>query len=149
MQSFTIYSIKKKLKLKEDIKDLEGFKYKIKSSKLGVLEINIVSPEIIDELIFASFNKKYKKILGYYLAIMQDESDTSDGEFLVVLDEIARLKSILIKKYNLVVRKQTEAKMLKKLRIIENEIKNKIIDLKIIKEQEAVYTINEKKGKSR
>lgn len=149
MQSFTIHSINKKLKLKDGIKDLEGFKYKIKSSKSGVNEINITSPNIIDELIFANFNKKYKKILGYYLALLQDADDASDGDFLIVLDEIARLKSILIKKYNLVVRKQTEAKMLKKLKIIESEIKNKIINLKFIKEQEVAYTINEKKGKSR
>ncbi len=44
--------------------------------------------------------------------------------------------NILIRKYNLIVSKKVEEKMLKKLKILENEMRSKVIDIKIIKEQE-------------
>lgn len=144
MKSFVIHEIKKKLKLKESITISGGFKYSIKSTKLDVKEITILEPHIIDQLIFTNFNKRYKKILEYYLAILQnEEGDSSESAFMIALDEIARLRSILIKKYNLIVSKKVEEKMLKRLKILENEIRMKIIDFKLIKEREYANTINE------
>lgn len=144
MKSFVIHEIKKKLKLKESITISGGFKYSIRSTKLDVKDITILEPHIIDQLIFVNFNKRYKKILEYYLAILQnEEGDNSEGAFMIALDEIARLRNILIKKYNLIVSKKVEEKMLKRLKILENEIRMKIIDFKLIKEREYVNTINE------
>ncbi len=150
MKSFVIHEIKKNLKLKECISVQCGFKYAIKSSNLNVKEIIILDPFIIDQLIISNFNRRYKKILEYYIAFLQDEEGDNEGNFMIALDEIARLRSILIKKYNLVVSKKVEEKMLKKLKILENEIRMKIIDFKLIKERECAYTMNEhSNGKSR
>ena len=150
MKSFVIHEIKKNLKLKDCISVRCGFKYSIKSSNLKVKEIIIFDPFIIDQLIISNFNRRYKKILEYYIAFLQDEEGDNEGNFMIALDEIARLRSILIKKYNLVVSKKVEEKMLKKLKILENEIRMKIIDFKLIKERECAYTMNEhSNGKSR
>lgn len=150
MKSFVIHEIKKELELEESISIKGGFKYKIKSSNLSVKEIMILDPYIIDQLILSNFNRRYKKILEYYISFLQNDDDSSEGNFMIVLDEIARLRSILIKKYNLVVSKKIEEKMLKKLKILENEIRMKIIDYKLIKERERVNTIDEPYvGKSR
>lgn len=149
MKSFVIHEMKKKLKFKEDISLKGGFKYVIKSANCGVKEIIILNPIIIDQLISTNFNRRYKKILEYYIASLQDDGD-NEGNFMMALDEIARLRSILIKKYNLIVSKKIEEKMLKKLKILENEIRMKIIEFKLIKERECVHTINEHvNGKSR
>lgn len=150
LKSFVIHEIKKDLELVDNIIIKEGFKYSIKSSNMGVKEIIIVEPFIIDQLILSNFNRRYKKILEYYIAFLQDEEGDNEGNFVIALDEIARLRSILIKKYNLIVSKKIEEKMLKKLKILENEIRTKIIDLKLIKERECVNTISEPySGKSR
>lgn len=150
MKSFVIHEIKKDLELEKIISIKGGFKYRVKSSNLDVKEIIILNPIIIDQLILNNFNRRYKKILEYYIAFLQDEEGDNEGNFMIVLDEIARLRSILIKKYNMVVSKKTEEKMLKKLKILENEIRMKIIDYKLIKERECAYTINEPDiGKSR
>lgn len=150
MKSFIIHEIKNNLELEEQISIKDGFKYKIKSSKLGVKEIIIVEPYIVDQLILSNFNRRYKKILEYYLATLQDDEGTSDGNFMIALDEIARLRSILIRKYNLVVSKKIEEKMLKKLKILENEIRIKATQFKLIKEQEYAHNMNEPEvGKSR
>lgn len=151
MKSFVIHEIKKKLKLSDVISLDGGFKYVLKSSNLGVKEIIILDSYIIDQLILANFNRRYKKILEYYIATLQNEdSDSSEGNFMISLDEIARLRSILIKKYSLIVSRKIEEKMLKKLKILENEIRMKVIDIKLIKERECVHTISEPDiGKSR
>lgn len=150
MKSFVIHEIKKDLELNEKISIKGGFKYSIKSSKLGVKEITILEPFVIDQLILSNFNRRYKKILEYYIAFLQDEDGDNEGNFMIALDEIARLRGILIKKYNLVVSKKIEEEMLKKLKILENEIRMKVIDFKLIKEREYAHTINEpQNGKSR
>lgn len=151
MKSFVIHEMKSKLELMDVISLKGGFKYSIKSSNLKVKEIVILDPFIIDQLILSNFNRRYKKILEYYLTTLQSEDeDSSEGNFMISLDEIARLRSILIKRYNLVVSKKIEEKMLKKLKILENEIRMKIIDFKLIKERECVHTIDEPyNGKSR
>lgn len=150
MKSYIIHELDKELLLESSISLDKGFKYKVKSASLGVKEIIILEPYIIDNLIFNNFNCRYKKILEFYLTILQEEDDTSEGNFMIALDEIARLRSILIRKYNLVVSKKIEEKMLKKLKILENEIRIKVTQFKLIKEQEYVNTINEVTvGKSR
>lgn len=150
MKSYIIHELDKELLLESSISLDKGFKYKVKSASLGVKEIIILEPYIIDNLIFNNFNCRYKKILEFYLTILQEEDETSEGNFMIALDEIARLRSILIRKYNLVVSKKIEEKMLKKLKILENEIRIKVTQFKLIKEQEYVNTINEVTvGKSR
>lgn len=150
MKSFVIHEAKNNLELTERVSIKGGFKYTLKSSNLNVKEIIILEPSIIDKLIFSNFNRKYKKILGYYISFLQDDTSDNEGNFMIALDEIARLRSILIKKYNLVVSKRVEEKMLKRLKILENEIRMKIIDIKLIKEREYVNTINGSlNGKSR
>ena len=73
MKSFVIHEIKKKLKLSDVISLDGGFKYVLKSSNLGVKEIIILDPHIIDQLILANFNRRYKKILEYYIATLQNK----------------------------------------------------------------------------
>lgn len=141
------------INLSFDIKK-DGFSYRFKlANDLGVREIIIMHPEIIDSLILANFNKRYRKIWEYYLYSLQEEdgfdSDTS-GKLMLALDEITRLRGILIRKYHKNITCQCEEKMLKKLKLLENEIRMKIIDFKIIKEQELAHNnIMQEKSKAR
>ena len=101
MKSFVIKKIDSILELDEPLTQIEGFKYipKVKN-KLKVNQMIVVNPEIIYSLVDFSFNKKYKKILELYLLILQnEENSTSDGNLMEILNEIARLRSILIRKY--------------------------------------------------
>ncbi len=149
MLNFAIKNLKSDLEIMELETPIEGFHYKLKNNK--VKEIIIVNPQIIDSLITYYFDKKYKKILETYLNFLQDDEDNpTDTGFLIALDDIARLRNILIAKYNLILSKKKREKCLKKLKILENEIRSKIIDFRLIKEQELGNTMGEKeKSKSR
>lgn len=152
LQSFVIRELEPDLEIIHISYSLDGFHYKLKNNNsLNIKEILIVNPQIINYLISYHFNKKYKKILESYMNALQEESsDESSNGLLIILDEIARLRSILIRKYHTFLTKKKEEQLLKKLKILENEIRSKIIDLRLIKEQELVNNINiEEKGKSR
>lgn len=129
----------------------QGFTYPFKlTNDLNVKEIVIVHPEIIDSLIYSNFNKRYKKIWEYYLYSLQEDDDTTSGRLMMALDEIARLRSIIIRKYHRNISKQKEEMMLKKLKLLENEMRIKIIDFNIIKEQEFAQDNNiQEKSKTR
>lgn len=153
LKSFIIKELNPDLEFIQMSYPIEGFHYKLKkNNSLHIKEIVIVNPAIINELISYYFNKKYKKILEDYMNALQDEStdNSSDTGLLMALDETSRLRSILIRKYKTFLSKKNEEKFLKKIKILENEIRSKIIDFRLIKEQELTHTINiEEKSKSR
>lgn len=153
LKSFIIKELNPDLEFIQISYPIEGFHYKLKkNNSLHIKEIVIVNKAIINELISYYFNKKYKKILEDYMNALQDEStdNSSDTGLLIALDETSRLRSILIRKYKTFLSKKNEEKFLKKIKILENEIRSKIIDFRLIKEQELTYTINiEEKSKSR
>ncbi len=137
MKSFIIKKLKKPLELDEPLGKIEGFKYVPKlKQETKLKEIIIVNEELIDKLIMKSFDKKYKAILELYLKAMgeEDEGD-SESVFMRALDEVARLRSIIIRKYQKVLSNKTTEKLLKKLKILENELRVKIIDYKLLIEQ--------------
>ena len=115
MRSFAIKKIDKYLELDEPLGQLKGFRYvpKVKN-KLEVSEMMIVNPEIIYYLVAYGFNKKYKKILELYLFILQKDDDSSEGALMQALDEIARLRSIMIRRYDKFLSKKEIEKFLKK-----------------------------------
>ncbi len=148
MKSFIIKELNKDMELVSFSFNEEGFHYHIKKeNSLKVKEILIVSPNIITSLITYNFNKHYKKILGLYLSASSDDSNDSNTYLMMALDEGARLKSILIRKYHHLLKKKEEANMLKKLDLLDTKIKERIVDLKLQEEEKLEYV--EEKSHSR
>ena len=134
MKSF-IRKLDKTLELDKAISSIDGFKYVPKHQ--AIKEIIIVNPELIDKLIGTDFDKKYKNILELYLKALEDEGDC-EGTLMKALGEVNRLRSIIIRKYQRALSKKTLEKLLKKLKILENELRIKIIDYKLIEEQQKI-----------
>ena len=150
MKTFVIKKLPKNKKLDNPLNNIAGYKYipKIKS-KLKISEVTIVSPEITGALITSSFNKKYKRILEFYLTSLDsDDTDSTNGNLMLALNEITRLRNIIIKKYLKILQKKESAHLLKRLKLIENEIRTKIIDIELIKEELLVHnnTVEEEKS---
>ena len=145
MESFVIKKLEKKTYLDFPLINIEGFKYVPTSSNSfkNIKNFTVVKPEIINDLIRFSFDKKYKKILEFYLNALNGDEESSDGKLLLALDEIARLRNIIIQRYQKVLSRQNLEKLLTKLKILENEIRIKIINFNLIKKNQEV------KGKSR
>ncbi len=136
MKSFVIHNLQDNLELASFNYHIEGFIYKC--NKRNVKEITIVNPEIVYALIKANFDKEYKKILEFYLKAIESDDESAEGSIIAALNEIVRLKTIIFKKYHLALQKKEEEYFLKKLKLLENELRSKLIDFKLIKEQELV-----------
>lgn len=152
MKCFTIKKLDNVYELENFDYNIQGFHYPIKKNKSGSLKIKelvIVSPDITTNLICYNFNKKYQKIVEclFNNSDFNEGSDNTGTNLMLALDEVVRLRTIIINKYQRFLKKKEAEELLKKLKVLENELRVKIIDFKLIKEQER--TNKEERGKSR
>ena len=131
---------------------VKGFSYPLKKNKNNtwkIKELIIVNPDIISALISHNFDKKFQKIVELFFSSNDYEEDSTGTSLMMALDEVAHLRTIIINKYKRYLKKEKEEEFLKKLKVLENELRVKIIDFKLIKEQSLVHNNIEKKNKSR
>ena len=131
---------------------VKGFSYPLKKNKNNtwkIKELIIVNPDIISALISHNFDKKFQKIVELFFSSNDYEEDSTGTSLMMALDEVAHLRTIIINKYKRYLKKEKEEEFLKKLKVLENELRVKIIDFKLIKEQSLVHNNIEEKNKSR
>ncbi len=115
--------------------DLKLMYYKVKMEGLSVSPINrvpgltikakkvlLIDDELKEEYIKQRINRKIDKIIKFMIRILNDE-DTTDEDTGLVLDEINRLKGIVINKYKEYLNVNEYKSLLTKLIIIEEEFK--------------------------
>ena len=150
MKCFTIKKLDDIYELESFDYNIKGFHYPIKKNKIGSLKIKeliIVSPDITTSLICYNFNKKYQKIVEYFFNNSDFDDESTGTNLMLALDEVARLRTIIINKYERFLKKKEAEELLKRLKVLENELRVKIIDFKLIKEQELIN--KEERGKAR
>jgi len=115
--------------------DLKLSYYKVQMEGLSVSPINrvpglsikakkvlLIDKELREEYIKKRINRKMDKIIKFMLRILNDE-DTTDDDTGLVLDEINRLKGIVINKYKEYLNVNEYKSLLTKLIILEEEFK--------------------------
>lgn len=85
-------------------------------------KVILIDPELRDAYIKQRINKKIDRVIKFMLRILNDE-DTTEGDVGMVLDEINKLKGIVIKKYREYMKVSEYKALLTKLIIIEEEFK--------------------------
>ena len=111
-------------------KELEGYNFKTRhNNSLNVNEVLISKPEIVDKILTNNFKDKYKRLVMIVLSIMH-ASDTSEGDCMIALDEVARLKDILLHKYHNNLKKEKEALFLQQLDNLELQLHQKISQIR-------------------
>lgn len=130
--------------------ELKGYDFSPKDSSNNNLKINqivIINPTLTDKVLTIKFKQKYKRILMITLSILNGANeDTTSGDIEIVLDEIAKMRDILLNKYKKFLKKEKEKVFLEQLRSLENSLRAKLFE---IREYE-LYLSNEiEKGYSR
>ncbi len=124
---------------------LKGFSVKPKSDAhfedmINVDKMILINPSLIEKLISKKCTRTFDKIIKM-LSVVSDEEDDDSG-YMLILDEIARFKNLLISKYKqYMIEKEFELNI-KKLELLEEEVrhrKNALIE---------TLTTEYKKGKS-
>lgn len=117
--------------------------------KISVSKITLVDKDLINYYIVKSINKKFDKLFKRMYEVLTNEED-DDTDTPLILDEIAKLKSVVITKYKDYVSEKTYKEILKKLLIAEEEFKNNYNQkLYYLATKDSGYEYEESKGKSR
>ena len=85
-------------------------------------KIILIDPNLCETYIRRRINKKIDKVIKFMIKILNDE-DTTDGDAGLVLDEVNKLKGIIINKYKEYMLESEYKTLLTKLILIEEEFK--------------------------
>ena len=134
---------KKEENVETDLKKISGFVFNpqnnIKYEGILIDEIKLTKPELIEKV----SKKKIKRKLGLYTQLiieLIDSSDEDDGTIDIVLNDLERYKRVINNNYKAYLSKKYLDLLLKKIELLENELKTK---------QTFLNTNIEKKGKAR
>lgn len=126
------YLIKKKNKAKRIVKfnyEEIGYQFKpnIKNPNLiKITSLTIPNTDISSPILENKLDKSFRKLASIILSVLNDE-DTTTGDILIALDEVSKQKSIILNKYKDYLKKQTGEKYLKRLKVLEAELKQKLV----------------------
>ena len=146
MANFLIKRIDKDRKVKKIDKEKIGYDFKprINSVNLEVNKITIYNSSMIDIILSKKIEKSFERVASIVYDVLQNEDDDSASDAVIALDEVARLREIVLNKYQKYLKKEKEKEILKKLRFLENELRSKIIIQNTYEEY-----LEEQKGHSR
>lgn len=106
-----------------------GYEFSPKKNKtlIKVNHITVVDPKMIDSILTLKFNKRFNKLLKYVTYLLNESND--DTGIAIALNEVEKLRGILLNRYQKFLNQEKEELFLKKLRIIENELRLKEVML--------------------
>lgn len=130
----SIYLIKKDASTGEIIYmeyDLEGYKFRPKNNGekpyIKVNSVTIYKPEMIEHVLAKKFEKKFTKLSSIILKFLyQDDDESDEGDFEILLDEIARLKSVVDLQYKKFLSNQEYKDYIHKLTFLDAQVREKL-----------------------
>ena len=97
-------------------------KNNVRSQSIKAGEVVLCDEELKEEFIRKRINRKMDKIINFMLRILNDDG-TSDEDSGMALDEVNKLKGIVINKYREYMKESEYKSVLAKLILIEEEFK--------------------------
>jgi len=91
-------------------------------SNIKAKNVKIIDPKLRESYIKQRVNKKIDKVIEFMVSLLNDE-DSTDEDVGMVLDELTKLKGIIVNKYKEHMKKSDYKALLTKLIIIEEEFK--------------------------
>jgi hypothetical protein len=84
-----------------------------------------------DKILTIKFKQRYKRLLMIVLSVLNGaDSDTTQGDIEIILDEIAKMRDILLHKYKSFLKKEKERVFLEQLRGLENSMRAKLQEMR-------------------
>ncbi len=128
------------------IRDLDGYDFRPRNkvNQINVNKVTIIDNLMIDKILTVKFDRTFKKLIALAMRVLNDD-DASDDDVRIVLDEEKLIKEILQNRYAKYIRHEKELLFLKKLKVIENEMRMKQIAIK----KKAIYLEELEREKSK
>lgn len=111
--------------------DLEGYKFRPKNDGekpyIKVNSVTIYKPEMIEHVLTKKFERKFAKLSSIILKFLyQDDEESDSGDFEILLDEIARLKSVVDLQYKKFLSNQEYKDYIHKLTFLDAQVREKL-----------------------
>ena len=129
-----VYLLKRKNKNKKILEffyEDSGYEFKpnIQNDKLvKISNLYVIDEFLINKILIKKINKSFRRLAAISLSVINDD-DATTGDAIIALDEIAKQKSIILKKYQKFLFKEEQDKILKRLKVLEKDLKERLIEL--------------------
>ena len=123
-------------------KEQTGYSFSPKKEYKRVKKITVLDADMVSGILEDKIVKAYNRLLKIIYDLIVAGDETTSGDVLVAYTELDRIRNILLYKYNQYLKKEFVDKYMKKMYILELELK-KVHVLELTDE------IEEERGKSR
>lgn len=110
--------------------DLDGYKFTPKNDEkstfIQVKSVTIYKPEMIEHLLTKKFEKKFNRLSEIIMKFLFSDDDEDEGDYMILLDEVARLKSIVELKYQRYLQVEEYKDYIHKLAFLDQQIRQKL-----------------------
>lgn len=114
-----------------DYRRLDGFKFnpknQVENDGIMVDEMVLINPSFIENVLKRKTKKKLELYLRFIISLIDNESDASSDDLREALDGLVRYKGIVENKYRRYLDERYANMLIKKIEILEQELKTKII----------------------
>ena len=115
-----------------DYNRLHGFKTKPQNNVpyegVEVSRLVLVEPSLIENVLKRKTKHKLDAYLSFLFSVIDDDDDDPD-DLELVIDDVTRYKNIIMNKYSKFLDKKYIKQLLKKVGMVELELKNKLEEL--------------------
>lgn len=119
---YKLYKTKSKFKISGDVPIIN---YQI---NVGGNTVNIINQLIIDRVVESKYSKNFNNLMKKILEYLDDD-DSDSSTALLYLDELSRLRDMLINKYVRYISPELKSKFMKNIRLLAHELKKKVKNL--------------------
>ncbi len=122
-------------------KEQTGYSFSPKKGYKKIKKITVLDADMVSGILEDKIVKAYNRLLKIIYSLIMAGDETTSGDVLVAYTELDRIRNILLYKYNQYLKKEFVEKYMKKLYVLELELK-KVHVLELTEEIE-------ERGKSR
>ena len=127
---------------KVNLKKLKGFSFKPKNKSLKngvkVNKLVIINPSFTETILKKKIKNRLELYLRFIISLLDEDDDSDITDLRAALNDLTRYRQIIEKKYLLYLDKKYGEMLLKKIDMLEEELKKKIVKIKPKEKEEEI-----------
>lgn len=117
--------------------DLEGLVIHPKLKGSDYIKVNsakFYNEDIITKIINTKFRRRFDNLVKVVITYLNDEDETDSGDYMILLDEVAKLQATLEIKYKHFMENEAYKNYMSKLYFLGINLRNKLVRINMMEE---------------